>query len=223
MPSAIELINFLEHYIKVWGIVIVPLGAFLENSVILGFIFPGVTVIFLAGFAARGADESLALIILLATIGSFLGDNLDYFIGSRTGKVLSKKPLFAKPIAAVGPFLHKHGVWAIFAGRFSSASRAWVALASGISKVSYMKFATVSLASALTWTSVWIIGGYLVGGNRQLIEDWLSRVALLFWLGFVILLVYYFRTRIKLIYELILFFGRKYGNAVKNGLNRDRQ
>jgi len=84
VPSAAEIISFAEFLIGKWGIIIVPVGAFLENSVILGFIFPGVTLIFLSGFVARTTGESIWLIVGLATIGAFLGDNFDYFLGKET-------------------------------------------------------------------------------------------------------------------------------------------
>ena len=218
MPSVAEILSIVEYLIKSWGIFIVPIGAFLENSVILGFLFPGVTIIFLSGFVTRTTGESIWLVVVLATIGSFLGDNLDYFIGRRAGKILEEKPLFAKPVAAVEPLLVRYGIWAVFAGRFSGWSRAWVALACGIVRFNYFKFVIVSAISAFVWTSAWIIGGYLVGGNRALIEEWLTRASFLAWLGLAILLIYYFRTRIKLLLDLFVFATRKYGNKVKNGL-----
>lgn len=216
MPSAEDLLRFAENLIIRWGIIIVPVGAFLENSVILSFIFPGVTVIFLSGFVARGGDVNLALVIALAAIGSFLGDNFDYLIGRRAGKILEEKPLFAKPISKVEPLLATHGVWAIFGGRFSAWSRAWIALACGILKFNYFKFAVVSAASATVWTTGWVIGGYLVGGNRELIAEWFGRASIVVWTIFLGLVIYYFRTRIKLVADLIIFLGKKYGNKVKN-------
>ena len=92
MPSVAEVLSIVEYLIKSWGIFIVPIGAFLENSVILGFIFPGVTLIFLSGFVARTTGNSLWLIVLLAALGAFLGDNLDYFLGRKSGKILENKP-----------------------------------------------------------------------------------------------------------------------------------
>ena len=221
MPSASEVLSMVEYLIKTWGIFIVPIGAFLENSVILGFLFPGVTIIFLSGFVTRTTGESIWLIVVLATLGSFLGDNLDYLIGRKAGKILEQKPLFAKPVAAVEPFLAKHGIWAVFIGRFSGWSRAWVALACGIVRFGYFKFAAASFASALVWTSAWIVGGYLIGGNRELIENWFTRASLLVWLGFAILVIYYFRTRLKLLVDLVVFMTRKHSNKVKNGLKNN--
>ena len=218
MPSAAWLISIVENLLKNWGIIIVPIGAFLENSVILGFIFPGVTLIFLSGFVARTTGESVWLIVALATIGAFLGDNFDYFLGRNAGKILESKPLFAKSVRTVEPFLKKHGVWAIFAGRFSGWSRAWVALASGVVRFSYWKFAIVSCLSAIVWTSVWVIGGYLVGGNRELLETWFERASILVWFGFLALAIYYFRTRIKLVLDLSILFMKKSNHKIKNGL-----
>src|SRR3989344_3862730 len=103
MPSAVEIINFAEYLISKWGIIIIPIGAFLENSVILGFIFPGVTLIFLSGFVARTTGDQLWLIIFLAAIGSLLGDNFDYFLGRKAGRLLENKPLFAKSVKTVEP------------------------------------------------------------------------------------------------------------------------
>lgn len=215
MPSASELLTLAEYYFQTWGLWVLFIGAFLENSVILGFLFPGVTIIVFSGFVARTSDQNLFLIVLLATFGAFLGDNLDYFIGKKLGGVLEKKPLFAKPVALVKPFLEKHGIYAVFIGRFSGWSRAWVALSCGITKFSYLKFAIISLVSALVWTSAWIIGGYLLGGNRDLIEELLSQASILAWIGFAGILIYYFKTRIKLFLELAVFMSKKYGRRVK--------
>lgn len=216
MPSVATLLSFAEHLFEVWGIWLVPLGAFLENSVILGFIFPGVTVIVFSGYVARVTGESIWAIVALATIGAFLGDNLDYFIGRRSGKLLENKPLFSRYIAAVEPFLAKYGVYAVFLGRFSGWSRAWVAVASGATKFSYLKFVIASFFSAVIWTSAWIVGGYLLGGNKQLIEEWLGKGSLIAWIGLLVLLVYYFRTRIKLVLDLMVFTSKKYGRKAKN-------
>lgn len=216
LPSATEVLNLVEFLIAKYGLLIIPVGAFLENSVILGFIFPGVTLIFLSGYVARTQNENLVFIVILAVIGSFLGDNFDYFLGRKAGDLLVKKPLFRRPIKLVEPFVKKHGIWAIFAGRFSAWSRAWVALVSGIVRFSYWKFALASFCSAVVWTSLWIIGGYLVGGNKQLIEEWLGRGTFVFWVAFAVGLVYYFRTRLKLLVDLAVFEGKKHGNNVKN-------
>ncbi len=216
MPSAAQLLTFVEHLIEEWGIIIIPIGAFLENSVILGFIFPGVTLIFLSGFVARTTDISLVYVIVLAVLGSVVGDNFDYLIGRRAGKILETKPLFAKPILTVEPFLEKHGIWAIFAGRFSGWSRAWVALACGVVKFNYLKFLLVSTFSAVVWTSAWIVGGYLLGGNRQLIEEWFGKASAIIWVGFIAGFVYYFRTRIKLALDIVKYFIKKKKFKFKN-------
>ena len=190
----------------------------MENSVILGFIFPGVTLIFLSGFVARTTGESLYFVVLLAAIGSFLGDNFDYFLGKNAGRILENKPLFAKSVKAVEPLIKRHGIWAIFAGRFSGWSRAWVALASGVVRFPYWKFAMSSFLSALVWTTAWIFGGYLIGGNRKLLEGLFEKASLFVWVGFITLVIYYFRTRIKLILDLSVLFLKKSNYRIKNGL-----
>lgn len=192
----------------------------MENSVILGFLFPGVTIIIFAGFVVRTLNENLALVVLIATLGAFLGDNLDYFLGVKLGWVLKNKPLFSKPINLVEPFLKKHGVYAVFIGRFSGWSRAWVALTCGVTQFSYTKFLAVSFFSALVWTTIWIILGYLLGGNQDLIEKFLSQASILAWVGFTLVLIYYFKTRIRLFLELVAYTSKRYGVRLKNKINR---
>ena len=220
MPSAAELLKLAEYYFEHWGLWILFFGAFLENSVILGFLFPGVTIIIFSGFVARTTGTDLGLVVFLATLGSFLGDNLDYFIGSKLGRILETKPLFAKPVSIVEPFLAKHGVYAVFVGRFSGWSRAWVALSCGITSFPYIKFAIVSFSSAFVWVSAWIVGGYLLGGNRELLEEILSKASLIAWAGFAFIVFYYFKSRIKLLLDLMVYIGRKYGGKVKRKIRR---
>ncbi len=220
MPSASEILTFLEYAFRTWGLVIIPIASFLENSIILGFIFPGITVMFLAGFVARTTGDNLIVIIILATLGSFCGDNLDYFLGRRGGRFFEEKPLYKKSVRKVEPFLAKYGGLAIFAGRFSAWSRAWVALASGILKFPYWKFASVSVISALCWSSVWIVTGFLLGANRSLIENYLGSASLIGWLVFLGIVIYYFRTRIRLVLELAAFTSRKHGARIKNKIWR---
>jgi len=98
-----------------------------------------------------------------------------------------------------------------------------VALACGVVRFNYLKFAIVSACSALVWTTAWIVGGYLVGGNKKLIEEWFSRASILVWLGFIALVVYYFRTRIKLILDLVLIFLNKSKDRVKNGFSGKKE
>lgn len=209
IPSAADVLRLVEYYFSIWGLVVLPIAAFLENSVIFGFIFPGMTVILLSGFAARTTEHSLVFIITLATLGSFAGDNFDYFVGHHTGRLVVKKPLFAKPVAKVTPYLEKYGILAIFLGRFTAWTRAWVALVCGITGVNYFKFATVSFISATVWSSIWITAGYLLAGQRQLIEDWLGRASLISYAIFVGLLVYFIRGRFRLVSDLVKFVYKK--------------
>lgn len=220
MPSAADFLSLAEFFFQKWGLWVLFIGAFLENSVILGFLFPGVTIILFSGFAARTTGTDLGLIVFLATAGSFLGDNLDYLIGKKLGRILETKPLFAKPVSVVEPFLAKHGIYAVFVGRFSGWSRAWVALSCGITAFPYFKFAAVSFLSAFVWVSAWIVGGYLLGGNHELIEDLLSKASIFAWIGFVLILAYYFKTRIKLFLELAVFMSKKYGRRVKEKISK---
>lgn len=95
-----------------------------------------------------------------------------------------------------------------------------MALSCGITAFPYIKFAVVSFVSAFVWVSAWIVGGYLLGGNHDLLEEVLSKASIVAWIGLGLIVFYYFKSRIKLFLELMVFTGKKYGSRVRKKLNR---
>lgn len=53
----------------------------LENTLFLGFVAPGLTVLILAGLLIETGDVQAVPVLLAALAGTFLGDNLNYAIG----------------------------------------------------------------------------------------------------------------------------------------------
>jgi len=53
----------------------------LENTLFLGFVAPGLTVLILAGLLIETGDVQPVPVLLAALAGTFLGDNLNYAIG----------------------------------------------------------------------------------------------------------------------------------------------
>lgn len=108
IPSAADIINFLQGYYADWGYWLVFLGSFFENTIIVGLFAPGGTILLLAGFYAKQGALNLSSVMLLGWAGMFLGDNFDYWLG-RTGRKLLRRRVLAGYLgAAARNHLERH-------------------------------------------------------------------------------------------------------------------
>ena len=56
-------------------------GAFIENTVVLGFLLPGGTVVALSGAAGRTASLSLPWLVIMSALGMTAGALTNYYCG----------------------------------------------------------------------------------------------------------------------------------------------
>jgi membrane protein DedA with SNARE-associated domain len=60
----------------------------METGILIGFIFPGDTLLFTAGIMSASADRAIAplwVLMVLIPVAAALGDQLGYLIGRRYG------------------------------------------------------------------------------------------------------------------------------------------
>src|SRR5678816_3229164 len=99
----------LSELIETYGYWVVLAGTLLE----------GESVLLLAGYAAYSGLLELHLVIGLATLGGFLGDQIWYFLGrTRGASLLARYPQYAAPAARADELLHRYSTLIILAVRF---------------------------------------------------------------------------------------------------------
>src|SRR6476469_5972270 len=102
----------VAHLIQTGGLLLIFLMIFAESGMMVGFFFPGDTLLFAAGiFAATGQLSIVAAIVVIA-VAAILGDNIGYLIGKHLGPRLFKKDglVFRKEyIAQAERFYEKYG------------------------------------------------------------------------------------------------------------------
>jgi len=81
MPGIHEFLNLLRDAYAAWGYDIVFLGAFLENTVLLGLILPGGALVMLGAVYAHQGSMALPAVFLLAWLGMVAGTSIDYLLG----------------------------------------------------------------------------------------------------------------------------------------------
>lgn len=190
-----SLINSLhpETLISTFGFIGVLAILFMETGLLVGILFPGDSLLFLAGLGASGAASQalngvqLPLIGLLigAPIAVFTGSQTGYFIGRKYGKKLFDRPnsrIFnQRKVEATQKWLLKYGLGkALFLARFTPFVRTLINPMCGIIGIPPKKFLLWNSVSAVIWSNGIILAGYFLGESiKDSLETYLLPVTLL--------------------------------------------
>jgi membrane-associated protein len=145
---------------------LVGLLVFAEDSVMLGFIFPGETAAILGGVLASQGGVSLAGMVTTVVLCAIAGDSTGYAVGRRWGhQLLRVGPLKKreKGIETALDQLRKRGATAVFVGRFSAFLRAVIPGLAGLSRMHYPVFLGANAAGGAVWGVTFVLLGYFVG------------------------------------------------------------
>src|SRR5262245_31959490 len=155
--------------------------------VLLGVLLEGETVLVLAGFAAHRGYLQLSLVIVAATVGSFLGDQGFFFLGRRYGdRLFPRFPTLESGTARFTQLLNRRSVMVILALRFLYGLRTVGPVAVGMSAVSWQRFLVLNLLGAIVWSAIFACLGYAFGnlaeallGEVKEVEKWIFATILL--------------------------------------------
>lgn len=164
------LSQLIERYDN-WIYAILFLLVFAETGlIIMSFLMPflpGDALIFAIGMICAKGELNILIIIPLLIFAALLGDNLNYYIGSKFGKHIlsSQKNYFIQKrhIERAEVFFQKNGRNSIIIARFIPVVRTIVPFLSGATNVSYKTFLKYSLIGAFLWVAVISLLGYFLG------------------------------------------------------------
>jgi len=131
-------------------------------------VLPSETVVIALGVATAGStDPRIVVLVLLAALGAFAGDNLAYWIGSRFGAVAERR-LFsgqrgARRLAWAREKLETYGARLIIVCRFIPGGRTAVTLTCGVIGYPRRSFVPATAFAALIWASYAYLLGRLGG------------------------------------------------------------
>jgi membrane protein DedA with SNARE-associated domain len=133
-------------------------------------VVPSETVVITAGVLAGSGDLSLPLVILSASAGAFVGDNISYglgtWLGEHTIKRWFKSERSRKAFDWAERQLEERGFYLIVIARFIPGGRTAVTFASGYTHgMTYRRFVAADVCAALIWGSYASLLGY-VGGKQ---------------------------------------------------------
>ncbi len=149
---------------------------FMETGLLIGLVFPGGEVVFLAGVAASGsgaqilgeAKLSALLLFTLAPIAAITGGEVGYWFGKKYGRKFFERPntrfFNIKMVQTTEKWLIKYGPRkALIFGRFIPFARTLINPICGVVHLERRLFSTWNAIGAIIWTQVAIGIGYLLG------------------------------------------------------------
>ena len=179
------------HGVEAWLAVLPPIVVYLVVGLVvgvesMGIPLPGeITLVSAALLASTGVTDPW-LVGLAASIGAIAGDSVGYAAGRRGGRALlvglgRRFPRHFGPshLARAERVFERHGVWAVFFGRFVALLRILAGPLAGALRVPYPKFLLANATGGIVWSYGTTFVIYFAG---QAAERWLkgfSWVALL--------------------------------------------
>lgn len=171
-----DLISLIKTagYFGVFAIV------FLESGLLIGFFFPGDSLLFTAGFLASQGFLDITLLITGCFIAAVLGDTLGFQIGRRLGPRIFTKDnsIFfnKKHLQTAQKFYDKHGGKTIILARFVPVIRAFAPVVAGVGKMNYKRFLAFNLIGGILWAIGVTLAGYFLGSLIPDVDKYLLPI-----------------------------------------------
>lgn len=170
LPELIRTVG----YLGVFGIV------FLESGLLIGFFFPGDSLLFTAGFLASQGYLDITILITGCFIAAVAGDSIGYLIGAKLGpKIFTKdNSIFfqKKHLERAQKFYDKHGGKTIILARFVPVIRAFAPVVAGAGKMDYKRFVTFNLIGGVMWAIGVTLAGYFLGSLIPDVDKYLLPI-----------------------------------------------
>jgi membrane-associated protein len=183
-----ELIETLKHLIdpefliQYGGLGLLIFIIFAETGLLIGFFFPGDSLLFIAGLMCGTPylETNIYALISLLCISAIVGNTIGYLFGKKVGEALYDKPdsLFFKKkyITMTQDFYAKHGAKAVIFGRFAPFIRTFAPILAGTASIDFKKFTLYNIIGALLWVPSFLLAGFLLGKSFPQVKDYLHYI-----------------------------------------------
>lgn len=137
---------------------------------------PSEVIMGVGGLLVQSGDMQFWPLLIIATIGTTVGNYAWYWLGDRWG--FERLEPFVdrwgrwltvdwEAIVKAQVFFSKHGHWVVFALRFSPFLRTIISLPAGLAHMPKIRFLAYTFVGSLIWNGALIKGGEWLGGYLQ--------------------------------------------------------
>lgn len=161
-------------------------------------IFPPIPceiILTFGGFLTTITSLQPAGVVIVATLGSYLGSVILYFMGylikvDKLEQILIYFHFKPNSLENSLRWFKRYGKLSIFAGRLIPIVRSIISLPAGITKMNFFCFSFYTLLGIIIWNSILVYLGILLGNNWINIHEYIKQYALIISILFLIIIVF---------------------------------
>lgn len=161
-----------EALIARGGLAIVAAIVFAESGLLIGFMLPGDSLLFVAGFLASDAGGNLLpsiwLVVPVIVAAAIVGDQVGYLFGRRVGSTLKSRRrsrwFDPRHVERAEVFFAQHGNATIVIARFVPILRTFAPIVAGVGSMRYRTFVTFNVIGGVLWGAGVTLLGHALGG-----------------------------------------------------------
>jgi membrane protein DedA with SNARE-associated domain len=155
------------YYVTKYGYLAIFILVFLQE-IGMPNPFPNELLLIFSGYLSFKGLLFLPFVILTAISADFIGTNILYVLFYNAGTYIMLKkpkwfPLSARMIEQLTTKISKGGQLSIFIFRLTPFTRGYTSVITGLLQVKPKIFLPLALISAITWATVYVVIGHLIG------------------------------------------------------------
>ncbi|GAA3619294.1 hypothetical protein GCM10022419_126120 [Nonomuraea rosea] len=141
---------------------------------------PSEVILPLAGFTASRGEMDLLDVLVFTTLGSVVGALALYWVGALLGRertlaIAAKLPLVkVSDIEKTEAWFLRHGRKTVFFGRMIPIFRSLISVPAGVERMPLVTFTLLTTAGSLIWNTLFVMAGYLLGENWEVVETYVG-------------------------------------------------
>ena len=159
-----------------WALLVVCAIIFAETGLLVGFVFPGDTLLIITGLLSFGPHRLIHIdiwwVAIAIGLAAFLGGESGYLIGQKAGpRIFERKDtgLFSiHNVKRTNAFFDRFGAAAVILARIVPIVRTFAPVAAGVGHMDRRRYTIYNLIGGLAWGGGLTTIGYLLGNIRPL-------------------------------------------------------
>lgn len=165
------------HIVESGGLLLIALIIFGESGMLIGFFFPGDTLLIAAGIFAAQGKLSLTAVCIVASLAAIAGDNVGYHIGKTMGPRLFRKKdgvLFRREyVEKAEGFFNRFGSKTMLLAHFVPIVRTFAPIIAGVGHMDRKRFFIFDAIGDIAWSISVTLVGFYVGSKIPNIDHYI--------------------------------------------------
>jgi membrane protein DedA with SNARE-associated domain len=163
-----------------------------SSEIVLGF----------SGFLSGEGKINFYLVVLSATIGTYLGSSILYYIGKKGGRRIIEKYgryllISKKDIDKAEIWFNKYGSLAVLVGVCLPVIKTYIGFPPGASLMNYKKFSIYIIIGALIYNTAVAYLGLMLGRNIGVLAPYFKKFGIIIALLVAALIIFYLYRHIR--------------------------